>query len=265
MTEPSVHKMTEHAGDDAPFLSIKVLCTALSFTVFGAMGLVLSVTVFPLLYLFPIASRRRVRWARRLLQVLFPGYIGFMERLRLIRVHTSGARYLDESGQLIVANHPSLLDVVYLIALSRNANCVVKTSLFYNPFTAGVVRAAGYIRNDSADLVEECTDALLSGESLIIFPEGTRTDPDRPFKFLRGAANIALQARTDIRPVVIRCTPARLMKHQAWHEMSKETLEVTLTVCPPLRIGPYTDSTDPRPRISRRLTRDLENIYLGHR
>ncbi|MDZ7785403.1 MAG: lysophospholipid acyltransferase family protein [Halioglobus sp.] len=231
---------------------------------FGAAGLVLSVTVFPLLYLLPLGSRRRVQWARSLLQGLFPSYIGLMEKLRLIRVRTTGAEALDESGQLIVANHPSLLDVVYLIALARNANCVVKTSLFYNPFTAGVVRAAGYIRNDSADLVEECAAALLSGESLIIFPEGTRTDPDRPFKFLRGAANIALQAGTDIRPVVIRCKPARLMKHQAWHEMSKETLEVTLTVCPPLRIGPYTDSNDPRPRMSRRLTRDLENIYLGN-
>lgn len=257
--------MTEHVGDNAPFFSTKVLCTAVSFTVFGATGLFLSVTVFPLLYLLPLGYRRRVQWARSLLRGLFPAYIGLMETLRLIRLRTTGTEDLEESGQLIVANHPSLLDVVYLLALSGNANCVVKTSLFYNPFTAGAVRAAGYIRNSSSDLVADCAAALLSGDSLIIFPEGTRTDPDKPFKFLRGAANIALEAGTDIRPVVIRCTPARLMKHQAWHEMSKETLEVTLDVCTPLPIERYTDSNDPRSRMSRRLTRDLENFYLGHR
>lgn len=257
--------MTEHMGEDAPFISTKVLSAALSFTVFGSTGLVLSATVFPLLYLLPTSPGRRVRWARRLLQGLFPKYVRLMEKLRLIKVRTSDGEHLGESGQLIVANHPSLLDVVYLIALSENANCVVKTSLFYNPFTAGAVRAAGYIRNDSTDLVAECAAALLRGESLIIFPEGTRTDPDKPFKFLRGAANIALKAGKDIRPVLIRCTPARLMKHQAWYEMSKQTLEVTLDVRPPLGIGRYTHGNDPRSKVSRRLTRDLENVYLAHR
>jgi hypothetical protein len=42
---------------------------------------------------------------------------------------------------MIIANHPSLIDVVFLIGLVRQANCVVKQSLWENPFTRGPVRA----------------------------------------------------------------------------------------------------------------------------
>ncbi|MAT92950.1 MAG: 1-acyl-sn-glycerol-3-phosphate acyltransferase [Halioglobus sp.] len=261
MRESSLHKMAAEVGDDAPLLSSKVLFSGLSFALFGVCGLLLSVSVFPLLYLLPGGAQLRRRRARRLLGSLFPAYVRFMERCGLIRVQALAPERLGGGGQLIIANHPSLLDVVYLIALVGDTNCVVKSSLFYNPFTAGTVRAAGYIRNDSASLLQECAAALAAGDNLVVFPEGTRTDPHKPFRFLRGTANIALAARCDIRPVVIRCCPARLMKHQAWYEMSTQTLAVSLEVRQPIAIAPYLADQGLRGRMSRRLTADLEAYY----
>lgn len=252
------------AGDNAPLLSAKVFFSGLSFALFGLLGLVLSITVFPLLYLLPIKSHRRKRCARQLLAELFPVYIAFMERCDLIKIRRHSCDHLADGGQLIIANHPSLLDVVYLIASVKNANCLVKQSLFLNPFTAGAVRAAGYIRNDSGTLLEECKASLAAGDSLIIFPEGTRTDPFKPLKFLRGTANIALTAGCDICPVVIRCTPARLMKHQAWYEMSTQTLEVDIEAFPKIPIEPYLKQGSRRSLLSRELTADLENFYRRH-
>jgi 1-acyl-sn-glycerol-3-phosphate acyltransferase len=186
-----------------------------------------------------------------------------MELCGLIRVSIRVHENLQSSGQLIVANHPSLLDVVYLISIFKNANCVVKRSLFYNPFTAGSVRAAGYIRNDSKMLLEDGAASLAEGDSLIAFPEGTRTDPEKPFRFLRGPANIALKAKCDIHPVAIRCSPARLMKHQAWYQMSKDTMQISLQEHPPFGVAPYLESGLPRSRQSRQLTRDLETFFAS--
>ena len=261
MSKPSLHSMAAQVGEDAPLLSSKVLFSALSFALFGVVAALLSTTVFPLLLLLPLGRRRRQRWARKILSTLFPLYIRFMERCGLIRLHLHDCDSLARGGRLLVANHPSLLDVVYLIALTGNANCLVKRSIFFNPFTAAAARAAGYIRNDSDQLLAESSAALAAGDTLIIFPEGTRTDPRKPFRFLRGSANIALAAGCDIDPLVIRCRPARLMKHQAWYEMSSETLDVHIEAHAPIAIAPYLQQSQPRSLLARQLTADLESFY----
>ena len=56
------------------------------------------------------------------------------------------------------------------------------------------------------------------GETLIVFPEGTRTYSREPLKFMRGAANIAMQAKVPFLPVDIRCEPATLKKEK-WYQV----------------------------------------------
>ncbi|MEM8659427.1 MAG: lysophospholipid acyltransferase family protein [Pseudomonadota bacterium] len=263
MNKPSLHSMASEVGEDAPLLSTKVFYCALSFGLFGLLGMLMSLTLLPLMLLIPIGARRRHRYTRWVLSRFFPLYIRFMEWCKLIKIRRHGCDRLKDGGQLIIANHPSLLDVVYLIATVKNANCVAKRSVFFNPFTAGIVRAAGYIRNDSPTLLEDCAASLAAGDNLIVFPEGTRTSPNKPFRFLRGTANVALAAGCDIRPIVIRSNPARLMKHQAWYEMSTETLNVDIETLPPIRIKPYLENETRRSKTARVLTTDLENFYRG--
>jgi 1-acyl-sn-glycerol-3-phosphate acyltransferase len=98
-----------------------------------------------------------------------------------------GAEKLGRPGQMIIANHPSLIDVVLLIGLVRNANCVVKQSLWQNPFTRSPVRCRQYISNDgSVDMLDNAAGALRGGQTLIIFPEGTRTRRAQPPPFIAG-------------------------------------------------------------------------------
>lgn len=251
----------DYAADLAPLWSWKVIATGISFTLFGLGGLLLSLTVFPLIYIAPMAQYKRQRISRLLLSRLFRLYIAIMECFGLIKVQVKGAEYLKNEGQLVIANHPSLLDVVYLIALIDNATSLVKSSMWVNPFTAGTVFATHYIRNDSETALQDCADALNRGESLIIFPEGTRTDPDLPFKFQRGAANIALLANQDITLVTINSDPPRLLKHQPWYEAPRQTLNITINCHPALPIAPYTKNDKPRSKVARQLTRDMEDFY----
>ncbi len=174
----------------------RLLATAFSFALFGLSGLCLRLFVFPVLSCLPGSVASHQRRARRTISRLFWLFIRIMARMGVLTYEVQGAEKLGRPGQMIIANHPSLIDVVFLIGLVRDANCVVKRSLWENPFTRGPVRSTGYISNDgSMDMLDAAVERLQSGQTLIIFPEGTRTQPGQPPVFHRARPPLHCVAR----------------------------------------------------------------------
>lgn len=168
----------------------RLVATAASFALFGLGGLCLRLVIFPLLACLPGDAEAHRQRARRTIGRLFWLFIRFMARSGVLTYEVEGAQKLGRPGQMIIANHPSLIDVVFLIGLVRNANCVVKQSLWQNPFTRGPIREAEYISNDgSMDMLDAAGEALRNGQTLVIFPEGTRTPPGQAPAFHRGCGN----------------------------------------------------------------------------
>ena len=186
----------------------RLIATALSFSLFGIGGVLLRVVVFPLLALLPGDALVRRTRARAVVSRTFYWFVQFMYRSGVLTYEVEGAERLGRPGQMVIANHPSLIDVVVLIAFIRDANCVVKQSLWDNPSMRGPIRAAGYISNSgSLDMLDEAAGALQQGQTLIVFPEGTRTTPGQVPEFHRGAAAIAVRGASVVTPVVISVTP----------------------------------------------------------
>lgn len=205
-TQPVTHKKS-----DAYYW--RLLATAASFTLFGLGGLCLRLVVFPLLSCLPGDARKHRLRARQTVSRCFWFFVRFMARTGVLTYDIQGAEKLGRPGQMIIANHPSLIDVVFLIGLVRHANCVVKQSLWENPFTRDPLRRTEYISNDgSMDMLDAAADALKSGQTLIIFPEGTRTRPGHAPAFHRGAAAIALRGAKILTPVIIKVNPTTLTR-----------------------------------------------------
>jgi 1-acyl-sn-glycerol-3-phosphate acyltransferase len=204
----------------------------MSFVLFGLGGLVLGALVFPTMFLVFRDGRRRARVARRIIQMSFRAFIGFMRLAGVLTWRLAGAERLQRSGLLVLANHPTLLDVVFLCAVVPNANCVVKAALLRNPVMRGPVRAAGFICNDEGPgLITDCIASLEAGDNLVLFPEGTRTPPDVELgAFQRGAANIAVRGRRRVTPVLIRCEPPTLKKGQKWYAVPLRRMHFTIDV-----------------------------------
>lgn len=221
----------------------RVLATGLSFLTFGVGGLLLGVLVFPLLSLPQRDPARRARLARRVIQGCFRRFIGMMRALGVLTWSVQGGERLQRSGLLVLANHPTLLDVVFLCALVPNANCVVKAALLRNPVMRGPVRAAGFIFNDEgAGLIADCIATLQAGSNLVLFPEGTRTPAGVELgPFQRGAANIAVRGHRQPTPVLIRCEPPSLKKGQKWYAVPLRRMHFTLQVLPDLDLAVRTD------------------------
>jgi len=199
---------------------LRLSATAAAFSLFGLGGLVLRFVLFPPLKLIYRDAQLRQRKARLLIHTAFRAFIGFMHITGIYTYSFRDEERLRRPGQLVLANHPSLIDVVFLISRIPNANCIVKASLFRNPFMRGAVTTAGYIPNDDPEqIIESASRSLQRGESVVLFPEGTRSVPGRPFKFQRGAAYMALRAQVKPTLVTIRCNPPMLMKNIPWYSI----------------------------------------------
>lgn len=240
----------------------RVFATGLSFFTFGVGGLLLRIVVFPLLNLFVWQRTKRVSLARVVIRGTFRSFVWLMHTLGVLRYEIHGLHRLEREGLLILANHPTLIDTVFLMAFVKRADCIVKGRLWSNPFTRGPVQAAGYINNDTGvDLVASCISSLREGNNLIIFPEGTRTPCDGAINLKRGAANIAVRGARNVTPVVIRCEPLTLGKGEKWWRVPHCRVQFRIEVREDIAIGDFVDA-DNESLAARRLTDYLQHYFI---
>jgi 1-acyl-sn-glycerol-3-phosphate acyltransferase len=217
----------------------RLVATGVCFAAFGLGGILLLI-IFSVLRFGIRHPQRRIRQGKAVIHFMFQCFIGLMHGLGVLRFEIIGRERLKRTGLLILANHPSLIDTVFLIALVRRADCIVKAGLRTNLFTRGPVNAAGYICNDHGDeLINDCITSLRSVNNLIVFPEGTRTPPSGHIELKRGAAHIALRAQSDITPVVITCQPKTLGKHEKWWKIPPYTVRFRIEVQEDIQINQF--------------------------
>lgn len=243
----------------------RLAATAIAFPLIFLGGAIMALTAFPIIHIITPPGERGRERCQAVIRALFRGYVRLLLLLRLIDLEIEGANKLDDGvPRVIVANHPSQLDVVLLMALVRRAQCVVKRELWESPFFGRVVRGAGYIRNDleGEAMIAACRASLDAGSSIIIFPEGTRTVPGQPVRLRRGFANIAMLLGAEIQIVTISCTPPTLLKGDRWWDIPPRRPVFRVDVGDRLDTAGRLESTY-RSKAARKLVRDLEAYYAG--
>lgn len=240
----------------------RTFATGLSFAIFGTAGLLLGAIVFPLMSLVVRQRDRRAHYARRTIAWTFRLFIGIMRGLGLLQYDLHGFEKLERRGLLVLSNHPSLIDTVFLVGFVHNSTCVVNDELFRNSFTAAPLRAAGFIRNDAGiTVLEECVSALDRGLNVLIFPEGTRTPPSGVIRLKRGVANIAVRAERNLTPVIIQCSPRTLMKGQKWWQIPDRPPHYSLQVGDDIAVQSFSEDDESPALAVRRLTAYLEQYF----
>ena len=236
------------------------MATGFCFLLFGLGGVVLPALALPALWSLGGGEQARTRRTRLLVQKTFALFVYTMKLLGILTWRVTNRDQLRQPGQLILANHPTLLDVVFLVSLIPNACCIVGGRLRANPAMRGFITLAGYITNDVGEsLLTESASALAQGSSLVVFPEGTRSKPGYPLHFLRGAANVAVRAGSAITPVLITCVPISLTKGSPWYEIPDSPMRFHIIVGSKISIDSYLHEA---PSLAvRKLTRDLQSHF----
>ncbi|WP_221793310.1 lysophospholipid acyltransferase family protein [Oceanobacter mangrovi] len=239
----------------------RVLATSFCFAMFGLGGAVIALLISPLLILLIRNPRQRQRLGKAVSSGAMYLFIQLMRAVGVMTYEVKNRHWLQQPGQLILANHPSLIDTIFLIAFARQADCVVKGKLLRNPFTWGPIRLAGYIANSSPEqVIAAAGESFRAGNNLIVFPEGTRTVAGESIQLKRGAANIAIKTATPIRPVVIRCEPPALTKEIKWYQVPERRVRMTLEVLPVIQIDQYARAEN-QAMAARQLTHELEQFF----
>lgn len=200
----------------------RLAVTGVAFAAIGIGGCGLAATIIPAATLLSRDELTRMRRAQAIIRASFQLYVWILQKLGVISLRVTGADKLAQCrGRLIIANHPTLLDIVLIMSLVPRAQCVVKHQLWRNPFFRPVFSATGYIRNDEQvdAFIAKCRETLQAGNNLIVFPEGTRSIPGQPLRLQRGFAQIAALSNADLQLITIKCIPITLTKGMPWYSI----------------------------------------------
>lgn len=124
----------------------------------------------------------------------------------------------DDRAYVMIVNHQSLLDILVLFRIFRHFKWVSKIENFRVPCVGWNMRLNRYIELRRGDresvmrMMEACERTIAEGNSIMMFPEGTRSVDGRLRAFKPGAFQIALTTRTPLLPIVLEGTGNALPK-----------------------------------------------------
>jgi len=243
-----------------PLYVYRVLAKWLSFFTFGLATLTLVIIVFPFMHLILHPNKRFKKYGRRLVSSSMRGFVSFMHLLGVVDAEADNREnYRNLSSKIVVANHPSLLDIIILLSLIPNADCIVNTNLNRNVIVRGVIRQL-YILNsiDPEKIFRTCEESLKQGNCLIIFPEGTRTPRSGKVILKKGSARVAMFSGCNIIPVHIGGTDKYgLGKNDPWTGFNPRERYV-YCINMGAEINPDKYRSLPMPKAVRALNREIE-------
>ena len=218
------------------------LALQMQLLLLGLMSLAWNVTA---LVLYPLLPRTAgLRLGRMMISFGYGMFWRVAACSGMIRLHSEALDALrDEPSLIVVANHPSMLDALMLVARLPRSACVMKASLMRNPFLWPGARLARYIRNDSPHgMVRLAVEDLLHGGQLVLFPEGTRTTQPPINAFRSGFTLIAKLAQAPIQAVFIDTDSPYLGK--GWPLWRLPPLPIVFTVRLGRRFEPQQDHAE---------------------
>lgn len=128
-----------------------------------------------------------------------------------VRVTIDGAELVAEGGPYVFTpNHQAHIDIAALLGYLPGANRFAsKKELFDEPVLGAVMRTLGMLpvdRDDPMKSIDVLNRAVEQGDSVIIFPEGTRSPDGRLLPFKKGAFVAAIEMGRPVVPVVVKGT-----------------------------------------------------------
>lgn len=132
-------------------------------------------------------------------------------RMANVNLKVSGTEHVNKTETyLFVGNHQGSLDpFIILFALPYPSSAVAKKELQTMPVIKdwfSLLDGIGFDRNslrDGVRMMKVVNERLLTGQSIVIFPEGTRSNSNQMLPFKAGAIKAAYQTKTKICPFAL--------------------------------------------------------------
>ena len=158
----------------------RVCAKLFCFAFFGFSSLILAFLLFPIMHcLSGFSEQKFKKIARKFNHLYFKIFVKISIILGAVHLSVQNKEALEKiHSKVVIANHPSLFDVVILFSLIPNADCIVKGELIQNRFISIIIKNL-YIPNNIPfdEQLERARISMDEGNNLIIFPKGHVLNP----------------------------------------------------------------------------------------
>lgn len=196
----------------APFQLLTLLHSIFSFAYFGLGGLFFSLVSVIVLPILPFKKEKKSYWLRFYMSKLMRSvlYTNFFVDKKVVNKYNE----TFEKPAIMIANHTSFLDILAVGMLNPKTIYLVSDWVYNSPVFGGAVRSAGFypVSEGLEGGLEHLRKKIDQGYSLIVYPEGTRSDSNQMQRFKKGAFFLAEHFQLDIIPVVIHGNSETLPK-----------------------------------------------------
>jgi 1-acyl-sn-glycerol-3-phosphate acyltransferase len=184
-----------------PFTLWSLCKTVISFIVFLVGSVLLTIIGFFLLTLGRKTKKHKYQY-HQVLCVTFRILAKAMLQVPFRVMNNHNERF-DKPG-IIIANHQSQFDLLYTLMLSPKIITLTNKWVWNSPFYGWIIRYADFL--PVIDGIEQHVDKLekltTDGYSILVFPEGTRSEDCSIGRFHKGAFYLADKLKLDIIPIV---------------------------------------------------------------
>ncbi|MBP3773629.1 MAG: 1-acyl-sn-glycerol-3-phosphate acyltransferase [Treponema sp.] len=188
-----------------PLYLYRIFGKLLSLAVFGVGTILLSIICFPIGKLL-FHPKKNFRYKmRHLVYMLFNVFICFMRCIGVVTIKVNKKNYLNKlRSVIVVANHPAYLDSPVMISQLSHTSLIAKASLSKKNIMHAVINEL-YMPNSLPfdEMLARAREDLERGNTVMLFPEGTRSTPYGQNLYKKGAARISLATGCPIIPVYI--------------------------------------------------------------
>jgi len=151
-------------------------------------------------------------------------------KFRLLNPH--GEQF--QKPALIIANHQSLIDLPATLMLGDKIVAMCGQWVWDSKIYGRAIRFADFFPASMSmdEMVSHCRSCMDRGYSILIFPEGTRSEDEQVHTFRRGAFHLAEQLQCDVVPVVLTGTGHCMPKSRFCLSPGNVTIEIGQRVSP---------------------------------
>jgi len=156
-----------------------------------------------ILHVVPIAKSTKKTFIHKLFRPLtwFMIYMNFLSKKTIINPNNED--YSKPS--IIITNHQSHIDLMLMMLLNHKVVVLTNPRNFTNPMYGAALRYAGFIEVDGSyeSILSQVKTQVDDGYSIVVFPEGHRSEKGKLRRFHKGAFYLANELNIDILPIII--------------------------------------------------------------
>jgi len=220
------------AKGKAPYEIKRFLHSALSFTYYGLGGFLISIISAIGMKIIPIPKIMKLRAFHYVFSKFSHSVLLSYPSAKRKIINKSNEKF--EKPAIIIANHTSFLDILAVAMLSPKIVFLVSDWVYNSPIFGKGVRLAGFypVSNGIDNGVEHLREKVGQGFSLMVFPEGTRSEDNTIKRFHKGAFYLAEKLNLDIVPVIIHGYSEVLPKGDFVINGGSTTVEILERIAP---------------------------------